>query len=44
MIKGPQGTGQSFLRKVEKLIAMGKTELQARRIASGTSYVIKKSK
>lgn len=35
-IPGPQGTGASFLRKVAQLVAKGKTELQARRIASNT--------
>lgn len=36
-ILGPQGAGVSFLRKVAFLISKGKTELQARRIASNTT-------
>lgn len=41
---GPQGIGASFIRKVSQLMAKGKTELQARRIASNTTINNQKRK
>ena len=45
-IKGPQGTGAQFQRKVAELVAKGMNEIRARRIASGAFQInkIKKTK
>lgn len=39
MIRGPQGTGERFKKKVAELMARGFSELKSRRIASGLSNI-----
>ncbi len=44
MAQGPQGTGFKFLNTFKKFLGKGKTEKQARNIASQNPTITKKKK